>query len=539
MTINRRKFIQSSLLTGAGLLAMPIKSFSYPSATSHIGVHPFILQNPDAVFIMKTNVDVKTNAAALKSAGLNFGKSVFVGTNNASEGYPITHKVVIKPNLTCRNSGTAGYTIEKSMGIVTDAHFVEGIIERIKELGVAANQFYIREVNCASDLADGGYVDMAARTGIDCQAIGTHALDLQPSQVVWKDVTNGVWFKKIPYLWPVNAPDTWLLNISKFKAHGMGMTLCAKNLQGTIAMDYQAHCTSYGDIMPGVDKAHLVSGANTTIQNNYDRHVADGIPRWDRPDDGGGLWMETWASRCLDNNSVTMAGLHIIEGVYGRDGNFLTGPHSGTIDGGEANDFMTNFIIFGKNQFHVDNIGHYLAGHEPGNFGLFHLAKERGMAKTVNPNNIPLFNWDPAASLPVSAELSSFTREFPLVTYYLQRDYDGQTEEKWHMVNEYFDYGPVDVRETIGESHDFSLQQIYPNPIQTNTKINFTIPRNGHVSVEIVNKMGQVIDVLVNQELNSGTHTVNWNGSNYPSDLYICRMQFGGSAETRKMVVLH
>ena len=71
------------------------------------------------------------------------------------------------------------YTIEKSMGIVTDACFVEGIIESMKELSISAEQFYIREVNCPDDLADGGYLDMAERTGIDLKCIDTPAASLK------------------------------------------------------------------------------------------------------------------------------------------------------------------------------------------------------------------------------------------------------------------------------------------------------------------------------------------------------------------------
>ena len=41
------------------------------------------------------------------------------------------------------------------MGIVTDAFFVEGVIESLKELGIASGQFYIREVNCPDDLEGG------------------------------------------------------------------------------------------------------------------------------------------------------------------------------------------------------------------------------------------------------------------------------------------------------------------------------------------------------------------------------------------------
>jgi hypothetical protein len=529
MKINRRQFVQSSLLAGAGLMIAPVKTFSLNRTSLYFGVHPFILQNPDAVFVMRTNVDTKTNSAVIKGVGQDFGSSVFVLTDDAENGIPLTHKVVIKPNLTCLNLG--GNSFENAMGIITDVHFVEGIIESLKGLGITSGQFYIREVNCANDLQAGGYIDMASRTGIDLQGIETPASELNPDQIQWMDVPDGVWFKKIPYLWPVNAPDTFLLNISKFKAHGMGMTLCAKNLQGTIAMNYQAHCTAFGDEMSGVDPDHLSPTANTDIYNNYLRHRTAGIPRWDRPGSTGGIWQETWATRCLDNNSVTFAGLHIIEGIYGRDGNWYDGPN------GTATDYMTNYIIFGRNQFHVDNIGIYLSGHEPGNFGLLHMARERGFTSTINPAEIPVYSWD-AETGATQAELASFQR-YPLKTYYLQRDYLGQSESKYHLVDEAYNYGPTGINDLPGKENDFFIHQNYPNPVQNTTSIDFSVPRNGHVTIEVINDKGQVMDVLVNKKLNNGSHTITWSGSNYPSGLYICRMRFEGSVTTQKLMVLH
>jgi hypothetical protein len=520
------------MLAGAGLMLNPFKTSGNLKAYTHFGLNPFILQNPDAVFIMQTNVDSKTNSSLMKAAGLAFGNSIFCLTDNSTDSIPLTHKVVIKPNLTCRDRGTNKYTIEGSMGIVTDAYFVEGIIESLKELGISAGQFYIREVNCPDDLADGGYLEMAARTGIDLQAIDTHVSELQSEKVVWVDVPDGVWFNKIPYLWPVNAPDTWLLNISKFKAHGMGMTLCAKNLQGTIAMDYQAHCTAYGNEMFGVDPDHIRPGANDDIYYNYLRHKADGVPRWDRPGSSGGIWMETWASRCLDNNSVNFAGLHIIEGIYGRDGNFLDGPASGDL----ATDFMTNYIIFGRNQFHVDNIGHYLAGHEPGNFGLFHMAKERGMSKTINPGEIPLFEWDALTGPPAIARLSDFQR-FPLKTYYLQKDYGGNNEPKWHLVNEPYLYEANSIEDSAVITNEFYLKDIFPNPIKDTGILRFYVPRSGHVSAEIINVHGQVREILFNRQFYRGNHTVSLNFTNFSAGFYNVCIKYEDSVKNQKVMV--
>ncbi|HUT62543.1 MAG TPA: hypothetical protein VMZ04_01170 [Anaerolineae bacterium] len=52
---------------------------------------------------------------------------------------------------------------------------------------------------------------------------------------------------------------------------------------------------------------------------------------------------------------------------------------------------MTNIIIFEKNRFNVDIIGHWLAEHEPGNFGLFILAIERGYISKLNLYDIPVY----------------------------------------------------------------------------------------------------------------------------------------------------
>ena len=59
MKITRRQFVQSSLIAGAGIILAPGRNGLDPAKASYFGVNPFILQNPDSVFIMKTNVDIK------------------------------------------------------------------------------------------------------------------------------------------------------------------------------------------------------------------------------------------------------------------------------------------------------------------------------------------------------------------------------------------------------------------------------------------------------------------------------------------------
>ena len=87
----------------------------------------------------------------------------------------------------------------------------------------------------------------------------------------------------------------------------------------------------------------------------------------------------------------------------------------------------------------MDLIGAWLAGHEPGNFGFFHIARERGLPDVVNPWEIPVHRW--GRDNPQATSLSSFER-VPLVTTCLRRDYNGQTGAEYHLVDEPFDYQP-------------------------------------------------------------------------------------------------
>jgi hypothetical protein len=242
--------------------------------------------------------------------------------------------------------------------------------------------------------------------------------------------------------------------------------------------------------------------------------------------------METWASRCLDNNAVTKAGLHIIEGVYGRDGHFMAGPNDGL-----ANDYMTNCIIFGLNPFYVDIIGHWIGGHEPGNFGLFHMAREDGRIATMNPANIKVYEWDPDTGA-TYRHLSAFDRH-PLKTGYLRRDYDGQSEDYWHMVDEHFDYAAFgDPSTGIAPTLNFNLGVNYPNPVSHRTHIPFQLVKGAPVRLEIIDNKGAVVDVLLDSFMPAGSHMTTWDCQQHPAGLYLYRMRTGGQTLHGKMMVI-
>ncbi|MDP2982269.1 MAG: DUF362 domain-containing protein [Candidatus Latescibacter sp.] len=541
----RRRFMQTLAAAGTTAVAAPIHALTSrtQASTGYFGAHPFIDNHPDSVFIYRTKVDGDKNAIAKKQAGLEFTRSVIVPK---ADGVPLTHLVPIKPNIRVNPSlvGAAKYATVSGDFVGADVYFTEGVIEGLKELGLSANQIFLREVNGTPTSFTLGYTEMSKRTGVELRFMGQSVGTISANDLVWTDTPENLFFRKMPHLWPINSQNSWLLNIAKMKTHGMCVTLCAKNLQGTLAIPYQQHCAAPTSTL-GITSANLNPKWSADIKANFDRHKADKVPRWDRPgsDWNCGLGMETWASRNTDNNAALAAktGLHIIEAVYGRDGDFSRGPNPSGNDNNQNGDplnYMMNYIIFGKNAYHVDIVGHWLAGHEPGNIGLFHLAKDRGLAKTFNPVNIPVYEWkaDGTAAL---TPLTNFTRT-PLKTYYLQRNYSGQTEPFWHLVNEPYTY-PTEPPSGIADKSEpraFVLHQNHPNPFNPYTAIEYDLPRSGYTRLEVYNSYGQLMDVLVDGYQARGAHMAVWNSNNRASGTYFYRFRFGDFTETKKMTLL-
>ena len=85
---------------------------------------------------------------------------------------------------------------------------------------------------------------------------------------------------------------------------------------------------------------------------------------------------------------------------------------------------------------------------------------------------------------------------------------------------------------------DFNLVQNYPNPFNSSTTIKFQIPNSNFVTLEVYNLLGQKVITLVNEHLNTGTHTVIWNATDLASGVYLECLRVGKYAATRKLILL-
>ncbi len=129
--------------------------------------------------------------------------------------------------------------------------------------------------------------------------------------------------------------------------------------------------------------------------------------------------------------------------------------------------------------------------------------------------------YDPTASALRSETAIKFTTETPLVLV---------------SVNENSD-------ESINENYS-SLQQNFPNPFNTTTRINYTIGEKSNVIISIYNIRGEIVKVLQNAQQQKVKHFVTWNGTNEKNSrvsqgVYFYSIKTENVIETRKLFFLY
>lgn len=85
---------------------------------------------------------------------------------------------------------------------------------------------------------------------------------------------------------------------------------------------------------------------------------------------------------------------------------------------------------------------------------------------------------------------------------------------------------------------EYVLSQNYPNPFNPTTNIEFLIPKNGVVKLQVFDMMGREVSTLVDQNLVAGKYKVDFNGSNLSSGTYFYKLTAEGYREVKKMVLM-
>jgi hypothetical protein len=85
---------------------------------------------------------------------------------------------------------------------------------------------------------------------------------------------------------------------------------------------------------------------------------------------------------------------------------------------------------------------------------------------------------------------------------------------------------------------EFALMQNFPNPFNPSTTINFDLPKSADVRLSVFDLTGREISLVINQKLEAGTHSVQWNASQLASGIYFYKIRAGEFSQTKKMLLV-
>lgn len=84
----------------------------------------------------------------------------------------------------------------------------------------------------------------------------------------------------------------------------------------------------------------------------------------------------------------------------------------------------------------------------------------------------------------------------------------------------------------------YKLYQNHPNPFNPITTISYDIPANTYVRLHIYDVLGNLVTTLVDHYSMSGSYSVTWNASDYPSGIYFYSLKTDQYFQLQKMLLL-
>lgn len=84
----------------------------------------------------------------------------------------------------------------------------------------------------------------------------------------------------------------------------------------------------------------------------------------------------------------------------------------------------------------------------------------------------------------------------------------------------------------------YELFQNYPNPFNPNTIIKFSVPIDIRTTLHVYNILGEMVKVLLNQDIKAGIHKIDFEASHLASGVYFYKLTAGDFVSIKKMMLI-
>jgi xylan 1,4-beta-xylosidase len=139
------------------------------------------------------------------------------------------------------------------------------------------------------------------------------------------------------------------------------------------------------------------------------------------------------------------------------------------------------------------------------------------------------------ASDTTEAGTSSYTTQFDTLPYTVSRG--GITTLGSFGVGK-FGQISVDVKSPKNLPSEFRLSQSYPNPFNSTTRINYSVPKNSYITLKVYNLLGEEVTTLFEGFKQLGNYTAMFDASGLSSGMYFYRMTAENFTDTKKTILL-
>lgn len=96
----------------------------------------------------------------------------------------------------------------------------------------------------------------------------------------------------------------------------------------------------------------------------------------------------------------------------------------------------------------------------------------------------------------------------------------------------------TDIKEPGVVPREYSLKQNYPNPFNGSTSIEYTLPEEGYVTIQLYDITGRLVKQLVNEQQTPGIHKTTLESDDLASGIYVYTLRANGVNFSKKLALL-